>query len=123
MPGKLSTHVLDTANGRPAANMQVQLFEINGESAQLIRTVRTNQDGRNPDGPLLDAENIKAGTFELRFHVGEYFRGQPNAPPPPENGIPFLDVVPVRFGITDHTQGYHVPLLCSQWSSSTYRGS
>lgn len=125
MPAKLSTHVLDTANGRPAANMLVELYACDESGATtLLKSIRTNSDGRNPDGPLLAEDEMRVATFELRFHVAEYFDGlkgdtQSTSP----QGVKFLDVVPIRFGIPDATQGYHVPLLCSEWSYSTYRGS
>ncbi len=109
MNGKLSTHVLDTANGRPAANLEIELWS-KGRSA-LIKTVRTNQDGRT-DEPLLTGEEMAADVYEILFKVGEYF-----------GEAAFLDVVPVRFTISDPAAGYHVPLLCSPWSYSTYRGS
>jgi 5-hydroxyisourate hydrolase len=132
MPAKLSTHVLDTANGRPAANMRIDLYEVMdaaGTQFALVKSIRTNEDGRNGEGPLLADDTMKVGRFELRFHVGEYFRGLATAEDQARvggdtgSGIMFLDVVPIRFGIPDATQGYHVPLLCSAWSYSTYRGS
>lgn len=115
MPGKLSTHVLDLAAGRPAAGMRIELWRLRGPGGgeQLLRSVATNGDGRT-DQPLLAGADMAAGPYELRFHVAEYFRS------PPE---PFLDVVPVRFAISDPSAGYHVPLLVTPWSYSTYRGS
>src|SRR6187455_1503332 len=110
MPAKLSTHVLDTAQGRPAAGLKIELWQV-GTSRTLLKTVQTNFDGRT-DAPLLSGEEMGAGTFELVFHVGDYF-GEKK----------FLDQVPVRFAIADAGQSYHVPLLCSPWSYSTYRGS
>lgn len=121
MPPKLSTHVLDTANGCPAANMRVDLYE-DKDGLQLIKTFRTNPDGRNGDGPLLGPDDMRVGKFQLHFHVGEYFKGL-RGTVEGESGVVFLDVVPVAFGIPDASQGYHVPLLCSQFSYSTYRGS
>jgi hydroxyisourate hydrolase len=121
MPAKLSTHVLDTASGRPAAGMLVELFEVTAKGdTTLLKSMRTNEDGRNGDGPLLAEAEMRVGQFELRFHVGEYFKrlGSVSA-----EGVLFLDVVPIRFGIPDASQGYHVPLLCTPWSYSTYRGS
>jgi 5-hydroxyisourate hydrolase len=109
--GKLTTHVLDTAEGRPGAGMSVELLFLQGERWQLLKAVRTNTDGRT-DGPLLEGASLKAGTYELRFHVGEYFRGKG-----------FFEAVPVRFRVDDAGANYHVPLLCSPWSYSTYRGS
>jgi 5-hydroxyisourate hydrolase len=107
--GKLSTHVLDTANGRPAAGMKIELRRI--PSGELVKILTTNNDGRT-DEPVLGADEIAAGEYELVFHVGAYF-----------GDVKFLDIVPVRFRIADAGQNYHVPLLCSQWSYSTYRGS
>ncbi len=107
MSAKLSTHVLDTANGRPAAGMKIELWS--GET--LLKTAVTNADGRT-DGPLLTGAEMVAGEYELVFHVGDYFETRA-----------FLDRVPVRFIIADATAGYHVPLLCSPWAYSTYRGS
>lgn len=109
--GRLTTHVLDTANGRPGAGMAVELFRLEGERATLVKAVKTNADGRT-DGPLLEGAAFTAGTYELRFHVGAYFSSQG-----------FLEVVPVRFVIRDASAHYHVPLLCSPWSYTTYRGS
>ena len=116
MPGKLTTHVLDTANGRPAAGMTIDLLAAG--SGQVLLTLRTNADGR-ADAPLLSGEGMAAGRYELRFHVAEYFRAA-GVPLPAE---PFLDVVPVAFGIADPESHYHVPLLVSPWAYSTYRGS
>jgi 2-oxo-4-hydroxy-4-carboxy-5-ureidoimidazoline decarboxylase len=110
---KLSTHVLDTAQGRPARDMQIQLWSMGGAQPRLLKTVRTNGDGRT-DAPLLEAGEMRPGEYELVFFVGDYF-----ALPAPR----FLDLVPVRFGIADASAPYHVPLLCSPWSYSTYRGS
>jgi len=120
MAGRLTTHVLDTAQGRPAANMTIELWRLNAEGSgrRLLKTVRTNGDGRT-DGPLLANEELAAGVYELVFAVGEYFAVQGIATASP----PFLDRVPVRFGIADATSHYHVPLLVSPWAYSTYRGS
>ncbi len=113
---KLSTHVLDTAAGRPAQGMRLQLLdEISG--AILVETT-TNADGRC-DAPLLQGAALHAGRYRLRFFVGDYFRRSGVALPDP----PFLDVVDLPFGIADATQSWHVPLLVSPWSYSTYRGS
>ncbi len=116
--GKLSTHVLDTAGGRPAASLRIDLYYLGGQSRQHLGSVTTNNDGRT-DAPLLDAEDMVAGIFELVFHVGDYFAEQGHALPE----IRFLDTVPVRFGIDDPTSSYHVPLLVSPYGYSTYRGS
>jgi len=118
MPAKLSTHVLDTARGLPAREMQIQLWSLSGPRPRLLKTVRTNAGGRT-DAPLLGAEEMRPGEYELVFFVGDYFASQPGA----ASGPRFLDRVPVRFGIADATASYHVPLLCSPWSYSTYRGS
>lgn len=115
---KLSTHVLDTAAGIPAVGMAFCLERIvPGPRVELKRGI-TNADGRN-DGPLLGAEEMQAGSYELHFQVAAYFRqrGVPQAEPP------FLDVVTLRFGIADPAGSYHVPLLVSPWNYSTYRGS
>jgi 5-hydroxyisourate hydrolase len=118
MPAKLSTHVLDTANGHPARDMQIELWSISGTQRKLLKSVRTNNDGRT-DSPLLNAEEMGEGEYEIVFFVGDYFSTLNSTPP----RLRFLDRVPVRFGITDATASYHVPLLCSPWSYSTYRGS
>lgn len=113
MPAKLSTHVLDTSRGLPARDMRIELWALD-PPRKLLKTVRTNADGRT-DAPLLNAGEMRAGEYELVFFVGDYFGRQA--------GTPFLDQVPVRFGIADPAASYHVPLLCSPWSYSTYRGS
>ena len=119
--GKLSTHVLDTAHGLPAADMRIELWQMRDDGEKLLKAVRTNADGRT-DQPLLDAAAIEVGTYELLFFVGEYFAargGTGGTLADPR----FLDIVPVRFGIADASANYHVPLLVSPWSYSTYRGS
>ena len=116
--GRLSTHVLDTAHGRPASGMVIELWRIGPEGDEHMKTVETNGDGRT-DAPLLEGAAMAIATFELRFRVGDHFRGAKASLPSPA----FLDVVPVRFGIADATANYHVPLLVSPWSYSTYRGS
>ena len=108
MSGRLTTHVLDTARGRPAAGIPIELARVDGDRREVLRTVRTNEDGRT-DAPLLD--ELEAGTYELTFDVGGHF----------EDG--FLERVPVRFTVADAGAHYHVPLLVSPWSYSTYRGS
>ena len=116
--GFLTTHVLDTARGMPAADMQVELFAIGSRAPDLIKTQRTNADGRPPEPMLAEAE-FATGQWELVFHVADYFqRAEIELAEPP-----FLQVVPVRFGIAEADQHYHVPLLVSPWSYSTYRGS
>lgn len=114
MSGKLTTHVLDTARGIPAAGVLIELRR----GTNLLKTTRTNADGRT-DEPLLAGDALEPGSYEVVFHVGDYFA---------EAGLaggehPFLDEVPVRFGVADAGAHYHVPLLASPWSYSTYRGS
>lgn len=116
MPAKLSTHVLDTANGVPAQRIKIELWRIDG-ARTLLNAAITNSDGRT-DAPLLSGENLKPGEYELVFFVGDYFAGKSTAP-----ADRFLDTVPVRFRISDASASYHVPLLCSPWAYSTYRGS
>ncbi len=118
MAGKLTTHVLDTVSGRAAAGVGVELWRVgrDGSRELLVRT-RTNHDGRT-DEPLLEGAALQAGVFELLFDIGAYFARDAALPKPP-----FLDRVPVRFGIADVEAHYHVPLLASPWSYSTYRGS
>jgi 5-hydroxyisourate hydrolase len=118
MPAKLSTHVLDTAHGCPAKDVQIELWSLDGGDRKLLKTVRTNADGRT-DHPLLAAEEMRTGRYELVFFVGDYFAAQGGK----ESSVPFLDRVPVQFGIADATASYHIPLLASPWSYSTYRGS
>lgn len=114
---RLTTHVLDTARGKPAAGMRVALFALDPER-RLLAELTTNRDGR-ADQPLLDGDAGAPGRYELVFQVAAYFRklGLPLADPP------FLDEVPIRFAIAEPAGHYHVPLLCSPWSYSTYRGS
>lgn len=118
--GKLSTHVLDTAHGCPAANVTVELWSVDQSigSRSLIKTVTTNADGRT-DAPLLVDAEMVVGIYELVFNVGEYFGRYADLLTEPA----FLNRIPVQFGIADATAHYHVPLLVSPWSYSTYRGS
>lgn len=117
MAGRLSTHVLDTASGRPAAGMRIELHRLErGEKVAITDRV-TNADGRS-DTPLLSGEAMSKGRYRLLFHVGDYFAARGNA-----DAKRFLDVVPVLFVIDDPDANYHVPLLCSPWAYSTYRGS
>jgi 5-hydroxyisourate hydrolase len=109
MSAKLSTHVLDLTTGKPAAGMRIELHDLS--TGRLLKTVETNADGRT-DAPLLNADELRAGEYELLFHVGSYFQNDT-----------LLDRVPVRFRIADAAASYHVPLLCTPWSYSTYRGS
>jgi len=115
-PGRLTTHVLDTANGHPARGMSIDLHRVEGEKAVLEKSVITNDDGRC-DGPLLEDEHLRAGAYRLSFHVGDYFSAI--------NGtaVDFLDVVAVDFRVGDSGAHYHVPLLVSPYGYSTYRGS
>ena len=114
--GRLTTHVLDTAQGRPGAGIRVELHLLDANGAgTLLATVTTNRDGRT-DQPLLEGDGFRNGTYQLIFHAGEYFRAQGMV-------ATFVDVVPIRFGIHDCALHYHVPLLCSPWSYTTYRGS
>lgn len=117
--GHLSTHVLDTMHGCPAAGMAVELQRIDAAGAQTLRSFTLNDDGRHPGGPLLDAATMAKGRYRLVFDVAGYFRGRGIALPEP----PFLDRVQLDFGIADAAGHYHVPLLASPWSYSTYRGS
>ena len=114
MPAKLSTHVLDLTTGRPAARMRIELWR-RGPTPALFKTVTTNADGRT-DIPLLDADEMAAGDYELIFDVRAYFTTR-------HVECPFLDQVPIRFTIADATAGYHVPLLVTPWAYNTYRGS
>ena len=116
--GYLTTHVLDTMRGCPAGGLSIELFEINEGARIKLKSALTNADGRC-DSPILGKENFKAGTYELLFHVGDYFAANNIAE---ENGK-FLDIVPVRFIISDEGAHYHVPLLLSPYGYSTYRGS
>lgn len=115
----LSTHVLDTMHGTPAAGMAVELHVVQGDAARLVKRLVLDADGRNPDGPLFDNASLQKGTYRLVFDVAAYFRSRGVTLPDP----PFLDRVRLDFGIADVAQHYHVPLLVSPWSYSTYRGS
>ncbi len=115
----LSTHVLDTMHGCPAAGMSVSLYRIESGQAILAKRIVLNHDGRNPDGPLFDNDSLKPGRYRLVFDVLAYFKTKGVALPEPA----FLDQVPLDFGIAHTDQHYHVPLLVSPWSYSTYRGS
>ena len=109
--GRLTTHVLDTARGKPGAGIAMELYRLENEIGTLVAKATTNRDGRT-DAPLLDGASFRAGTYQLVFHIGAYFAGEG-----------FLDVVPIRFAIVDAAAHYHVPLLCSPWGYTTYRGS
>ncbi|MET1114806.1 MAG: hydroxyisourate hydrolase [Comamonas sp.] len=114
----LSTHVLDTMHGCPAAGMAVSFFRTEGDQATLLRHLVLNADGRS-DTPLFDSASLEAGTYRLTFSVGAYFKARGVALPEPS----FLDRVSLDFGVAHADQHYHVPLLVSPWSYSTYRGS
>ena len=116
--GRLTTHVLDLVSGAPASGMKIEVAAFEGSVRRAVLTTKTNDDGR-PDGALLEGERFKAGTWQLEFHVADYFkaRGVPLSQPP------FLDVVTVRFGVANPEEHHHVPLLVTPWSYSTYRGS
>ena len=112
--GRLTTHVLDTVSGVPAAGLTIDLYRLEGQSRDHLKTVVTNSDGRC-DEPMLEGDMFTTGEYELVFHIGDYFAGA--------NGGAFLNLVPVRFIISNADQHYHVPLLASPFSYSTYRGS
>ena len=117
MPAKLSTHVLDTAHGCPAAGMKIELWSLNGEERTLVTTAKTNADGRTE--PLLTAETMKVGQYQLAFYLAEYYTKLGTVLPNP----PFLDKAVIQFGMADATAHYHVPVLATPWSYTTYRGS
>ena len=116
--GRLTTHVLDTARGKPAAGVKITLFRVSGMSHKKIAETVTNSDGRT-EAPMLEGRAFSTGSYELVFSVGRYLRttGQNTGE------VLFLDEVPIRFGVPDASQHYHVPLLVSPWSYATYRGS
>ena len=115
----VTTHVLDVTTGRPAEGVRLELYELaDGSERKLVADVVTNADGRT-DKPLVAPDQARAGRFELVFHAGDYFRRRRAELADP----PFLDIIPIRFGLADPKAHYHVPLLVSPWSYSTYRGS
>ena len=116
--GKLTTHVLDTAKGKPAAGVKIMLYRISGMSHKKIAETVTNADGRT-DAPMLEGKALTAGSYELVFCAGDYLRSSGQA----EGAILFLDEIPIRFGVADAEGHYHVPLLISPFAYSTYRGS
>ena len=117
MKGYLTTHVLDTARGRPAAGMRIVLYRLEGDAREEVASATTNDDGR-ADAPILPAEQFRTGTYELVFHAGAYLDAVEV-----DSGSPrFLDVIPIRFGMAEDDH-YHVPLLLSPYGYSTYRGS
>jgi 5-hydroxyisourate hydrolase len=115
----LTTHVLDTALGKPAEGLTIDLYRLEGDARVHLKTLTTNADGRVDGGPILVDKSFRIGTYELIFYAGDYLRrtGAPLTDPA------FLDLVPIRFGISDVTAHYHVPLLISPYGYSTYRGS
>ncbi len=115
----LTTHVLDTALGVPAKGIMIDVFRINDEVREYIKTVRTNADGRVDGGPILEGEALRRGTYEMVFHTGAYLKFNCQKLP----DLLFLDIIPIRFGIADPALHYHVPLLFSPFGYSTYRGS
>jgi 5-hydroxyisourate hydrolase len=116
-PG-LTTHMLDTVSGKPAEGVKIDFSVLDGSTYQLVRTVHTNADGRNAE-PLLTPETMKVGQYQLVFYIGEYFAKLGTVLPNP----PFLEKAVIQFGMADATSHYHVPLLASPWSYTTYRGS
>jgi len=116
--GRLTTHVLDTASGRPAARLRIDLYRRDGDSRTQVLSVVTNDDGR-VDGPLMEGEDMAAGRYEIVFHAAAYLRTRGTALPE----VPFLDEIVIAFGIHNPDQHYHVPLLFSPYGYSTYRGS
>ncbi|ANG64739.1 hydroxyisourate hydrolase [Marinobacterium aestuarii] len=116
--GYLTTHVLDAAHGRPGNEIRIDLYRIKGQERELVLTTVTNDDGRC-DSPVLEGDAFVAGVYELLFHAGDYYRALGVEMPEPA----FLDQVVLRFGISAEDDHYHVPLLISPYSYSTYRGS
>ncbi len=116
--GRLSTHVLDTAKGKPAAGVTILLYRVSGNSRKKLKEVVTNADGRT-DAPLLAGVDLTEGQYELIFCAGDYLRATGQA----GDGTLFLDQIPIRFGVSDAGGHYHVPLLVSPFAYSTYRGS
>ena len=114
---KLTTHVLDVYSGKPGKGIKVELFYINGQERSKLNSIVLNSDGRS-DGPLVEKDKFKNGKYELIFYIGDYFRTITKL-----DQLQFLDDVVVRFGISNNKENYHVPLLVSPWSYSTYRGS
>lgn len=116
--GRLSTHVLDNARGKPAAGVKIMLYRISGNGQRKLKEVVTNSDGRT-DVPLLSGAELEAGHYELVFSAGDYLRASGQV----GDGVLFLDQIPIRFGVADPAGHYHVPLLISPFAYSTYRGS
>ena len=118
MAGRLTTHVLDTATGKPAAGVRISLYRISGQSHRKIAETVTNADGRT-DAPMLTGKGFTVGQYELVFYAGDYLRASGQG----MGEVLFLDQIPIRFGVPDADQHYHVPLLISPFAYSTYRGS
>lgn len=116
--GRLTTHVLDTAHGAPGAGMRIDVYQVGASERRHLKSFATNVDGR-ADGPVLEGDDFTTGQYEMVFHAGAYFRGRGVDLPDPA----FLDDVVVRFGVASPGEHYHVPLLVSPYSYSTYRGS
>ncbi|SDI24720.1 5-hydroxyisourate hydrolase [Pseudomonas flavescens] len=116
--GHLSTHVLDATHGCPGRGIEVRVYRVEGEALHQLTSAKTNDDGRCA-GPLLEGEAFRAGVYQLHFAIGDYYRSRGLCLPAPA----FLDVAVLRFGVADGGQNYHVPLLVSPYSYSTYRGS
>ena len=114
---KLTTHVLDIYSGKPGAGIKVELYYFNKNKKEIKKTITLNEDGR-ADKPLLEGEDFLKGKYELVFFIGDYFKSLTKS-----DELPFLDDVSIRFGISNSKEHYHVPLLVSPWSYSTYRGS
>ena len=116
--GQLTSHILDTCHGVPAAGVRLELWDVSTAAAKRLKVATTNHDGRL-DAPLLAGAAFTKATLEIRFHVGAYFNSKPHT----ASATPFLDIVPVGFSVTDPDSHYHIPLLVSPFSYSTYRGS
>ncbi len=116
--GRLTTHVLDTTHGLPGAKIKVELYKVNEDSTEKLATVLTNSDGRT-DAPILAGNDFRPGKYQLVFYVADYYKSKGIE----LDGVPFLDDVVIRFGLDDPEAHYHVPLLVSPYSFSTYRGS
>ena len=116
--GRLTTHELDAAHGCPGSSIKVELYRVEGQQLELVNTALTNSDGR-VDAPLLQGDDYRSGVYQLQFSAGDYYRARGVQLP----AQAFLDVVVLRFGIDEQQEHYHVPLLISPYSYSTYRGS
>ena len=114
----ITTHVLDTVTGKPGTGMRIDFSVFDGGSFRLVKTVQANKDGRT-DKPILTPDETKVGQYELKFYVGEFYAKQGTKLSDP----PFIEEVPVRFSVFNTQQHFHVPMLCTPWSCTTYRGS